>query len=168
MFSNALRETTTTLLERCKEKGLLLATAESCTGGLIAALFTEIPGSSAVFERGVVSYSNASKTALLGVEASLIEAQGAVSEHVAVAMADGMRRRTSVDLVVAVTGIAGPDGGSKEKPVGTVCIAVISEQDTMVETFHFQGDRHSIRMQSVEAALSMLMNIVSRSFSYVA
>lgn len=168
MFTDALCTQAIGILDSCRKRGLVIATAESCTGGLIAALLTEIPGSSSVFERGFVTYSNHSKTQLLGVDAEIIAGHGAVSEAVAVAMAIGARVRAKVDIAVSVTGIAGPDGGSKEKPVGTVCIAIASENDNVVQTFHFSGDRSSIRMQSVSAALTMMGEALKRSFSSVA
>lgn len=168
MFTESLLAEAKDILSFCRKRSLKLATAESCTGGLIAALLTEIPGSSAVFERGFVTYSNESKIQLLGVEKELIADNGAVSEMVAGAMARGARKQAKVDIAVSVTGIAGPDGGSKEKPVGTVYIAVASENDCAVQLFQFTGDRSDIRMQSVAAALSMLRESLKRSFSSVA
>ena len=164
-FPESLQKSADALLARCRQKGLMLVTAESCTGGLIAALLTEIPGSSDVFERGFVTYSNASKTQMLGVDADLIAESGAVSEPVAAAMAQGARKKSGVALAVAVTGIAGPSGGSAEKPVGTVIIAVVSENNTTVQTFHFSGDRNAVRLQSAEAALAMISAALSGSFS---
>ncbi|MFW0776876.1 MAG: CinA family protein [Rickettsiales bacterium] len=165
MFSEELDAQAAGLLQALKSKGLKLATAESCTGGLISALFTEIPGSSAVFDRGFATYSNEAKTQMLGVDAGIIAKHGAVSEDVATAMAVGARDNAGVDLAVSVTGIAGPDGGTKEKPVGTVCIAVSSQNYTSVTTYHFSGDRKSIRLQTVAAALEMIEVSLSRSFS---
>ena len=145
------------LLERCKAAGLMLATAESCTGGLIAGCLTAVPGSSSVFERGFVTYSNDSKIELLGVAAELIAEHGAVSEAVCRAMAEGALAHAHADLSVAVTGIAGPDGGAPDKPVGTVHIAVARHgRDTAHAGHHFPGDRAQIRAASVEAALDML------------
>ncbi|MEZ5924780.1 MAG: CinA family protein [Hyphomicrobiaceae bacterium] len=113
------------LVEKFTTRGLMLATAESCTGGLIAGAVTEIAGSSAVLDRGFVSYSNAAKTEMLGVPSALIEAHGAVSSEVARAMADGALRHSRADIAVAVTGIAGPGGGSPAKPVGLVYVAAL-------------------------------------------
>ena len=118
--------------ERLAARGLTLSLAESCTGGLVAKLLTALPGASRVLSAGVVSYSNASKTALLGVPEALLAEHGAVSESVARAMAEGIRARTGSDLALAITGVAGPDGGSAEKPVGTVCFAVSDANGTMV------------------------------------
>jgi len=165
MFSKSLEKQATDLLHAIKGKGLKLATAESCTGGLISALLTEVAGSSAVFERGFVTYSNQSKTEMLGVDADVIAKHGAVSEDVATAMAAGARDRAKVELSVSVTGIAGPDGGTKEKPVGTVCIAVASQNFITVTTYNFDGDRKSIRLQTVEAALEMVEASLNRSYS---
>jgi nicotinamide-nucleotide amidase len=164
MFTAELLRSATAVLTDCRSKGLRLATAESCTGGLIAALLTEISGSSSVFERGFVTYSNSSKTQLLGVEEARIAEHGAVSEAVAVAMATGARERANVDIAVAVTGVAGPDGGTPEKPVGTVCIAVAAGHHVSVETHRVSGNRSEIRLASVEKALAMLAASLTRSF----
>lgn len=138
-------------------RGWRLVTAESCTGGLIAATCTEVSGSSAWFERGVVTYSNEAKTELLGVPAALIEAHGAVSEPVALAMAEGALRHSHADVAVAVTGIAGPTGGSADKPVGTVWIAwALSGARAHAECHHFPGDRGQVRAATVDHALAGL------------
>jgi len=168
MFTEALKKQAAGIINECRKRGLMIATAESCTGGLIAALLTEIPGSSTVFERGFVTYSNHAKTQMLAVDSDIIAENGAVSEAVACAMSIGARKHAKVDIAVAVTGIAGPDGGSAEKPVGTVCIAIASEADNAVQTFHFKGDRGEVRLQSVEAALAMIREMLTRSFSSVA
>ena len=133
-----------------------IATAESCTGGLIAATCTELAGSSDWFERGVVSYSNAAKTELLGVDAALIAQHGAVSEPVARAMAEGAIARSHAQAGVAVTGVAGPTGGSAEKPVGTVWLAWHVDGRTHSELRHFAGDRAAVRMATVQLALARL------------
>lgn len=131
-----------------------LAVAESCTGGLIAARLTDIPGASAWFDWGVVTYANRAKVALLGVDPRLIEQHGAVSEEVALAMVTGLQRSAAVAWGVAVTGIAGPAGGTPAKPVGTVWLAWIGPNGPAeAEPFHFGGDRSAIRRQSVDAAL---------------
>jgi nicotinamide-nucleotide amidase len=147
-----------TLVALCRSRGLTLTTAESCTGGLIAAAITEIPGSSAVFGTGFVTYSNAAKMALLGVPAALIEAHGAVCEAVARRMAEGALRAAGADIAVSVTGIAGPDGGSAGKPVGTVWFALAARREVSAAGKLFQGDRASIRAQSVAFALEMMEN----------
>jgi nicotinamide-nucleotide amidase len=142
---------------------LTIAIAESCTGGLIASRLTDVPGSSRYVDRGVVTYSNASKIELLGVPADLIGAHGAVSEPVATAMAQGIRVRSRVDIGIGVTGIAGPDGGTPDKPVGTVCIAAISQADTRVRTFRFVGGREMVKFQASQAALDMVRRMLLES-----
>ncbi len=143
--------------EELARRGLTLATAESCTGGLVAERLTRVPGSSRYFPGGVVTYSNAQKTALLDVSAALIGAHGAVSEEVARAMAMGVRSRFGADLGVAVTGVAGPDGGTSEKPVGTVHVALSGPGDTADHRrLRLPGDRERIRWQSSQAALEMV------------
>lgn len=149
--------TIATLLARRQKR---LVTAESCTGGLIAGALTALPGSSAWFERGWITYSNDAKTAELGVDASLIATEGAVSEAVASAMAQGAQRTADVDYALSVTGIAGPDGGTPAKPVGTVCFGWSTPAGTRTETHHFAGDRPSIREQSVACALSGLVALL--------
>jgi nicotinamide-nucleotide amidase len=146
------------LLALCRAKGLRIATAESCTGGLIAGALTEIAGSSDVFERGFVTYSNAAKTDMLGVPASLIGTQGAVSEAVARAMAEGAIARSLADIAVAVTGVAGPSGGSVEKPVGLVHFAVAKRGGLTVHERRELGDigRSPVRQATVQHALAML------------
>ena len=139
-----------------RERGLGVSTAESCTGGLVAHRLTNIPGSSRYVDRGVVVYSNEAKTDLLGVPAELIRAHGAVSAPVAEAMARGVCRIGGTACGVAVTGIAGPDGGSPEKPVGTVFIGVASPAGVEVRRFHFAGGREAVKGQSAQAALDML------------
>jgi nicotinamide-nucleotide amidase len=148
----------TALVEACKAAGLTLATAESCTGGLVAALLTEVAGSSAVVDRGFVTYSNAAKTDLVGVPAALIDAVGAVSEPVARAMAEGARRRAGVSLAVAITGIAGPGGATPTKPVGLVHFALSAEGRPTVHRRREFGDpgRAAVRWLAVDEALSLL------------
>ncbi len=141
-----------------------MAAAESCTGGLVAAACTARPGSSAWFERGVVTYSNAAKTELLGVPAALIAAHGAVSAEVARAMAEGAVARTPATFAVAVTGIAGPDGGSAAKPVGTVWIATCARGSAAAAVLlQAHGDRAAVRAQSVVRALELLLARVETS-----
>ncbi|HET8698466.1 MAG TPA: CinA family protein [Gammaproteobacteria bacterium] len=139
---------------------LRMATAESCTGGWIAKAVTDVPGSSQWFEGGVVVYSNALKTSLLGVPPALIDAHGAVSEPVVRAMADGARARLGVDLTIAVSGVAGPDGGTADKPVGTVWFAWATPQGTHTECRQLGGDREAVRRQSVAHALERLVALV--------
>jgi len=143
-----------------RARGWHLATAESCTGGLIAAACTAVAGSSDWFERGFVTYSNAAKSDLLGVDAALIAAEGAVSERVARAMAEGALARSPADLTVAVTGIAGPGGGSAGKPVGLVWLALAQRGGgTNAERLQLEGDRSAVRAQTVHIALARLLAI---------
>jgi len=135
----------------------LLATAESCTGGMIAAACTDLAGSSAWFERGFVTYSNAAKTELLGVDAALIDSQGAVSEAVVRAMAAGALVRSHAQVALAVTGVAGPSGGSADKPVGTVWFGWATPNGISSELQHFDGDRAAVRQATVHHALLGLL-----------
>jgi len=144
------------LAEALRSRGWRLATAESCTGGLIAAACTQLAGSSDWFERGVVSYSNAAKTELLDVPATLIEAHGAVSEAVARAMVQGALQHAPVELAVAVTGIAGPGGAVPGKPVGTVWLAWGTAAGVRAELLQLGGDRDAVRLAAVQAALQRL------------
>lgn len=139
------------------QQGQRLVTAESCTGGMIAAAITARAGSSAWFERGWVTYSNAAKTEALGVDASLIATYGAVSESVAEAMARGAYDHSQTDYAVAVTGIAGPEGGTVDKPVGTVCFGWANRSHSYTNTQQFTGNRQSIRQQAVIHALAGLL-----------
>ena len=139
-----------------RSRGWTLATAESCTGGQIAAACTELAGSSDWFERGFVTYSNAAKTELLGVDAALIEAQGAVSEPVARAMAEGVRARFGTDLGVATTGFAGPAGGTPENPVGTAYVALAHKDGTDVTRYGWLGTRYEIMSRTAKLALNMV------------
>ena len=137
-----------------------MATAESCTGGLIAATCTELAGSSNWFERGFVSYSNAAKCELLGVDAALIDAHGAVSEPVVRAMAVGALAHSRAQVAVAVTGVAGPSGGSAAKPVGTVWLAWATPTGVTSEVQHFAGDRAAVRLATVHHALARLAELI--------
>ena len=145
------------LIDRLRAQGLMLATAESCTGGLIAAALTARAGSSDVLECGFVTYSNAAKSRMLGLPAALIAAEGAVSEAVAKAMAEGALRHSSADIAISVTGIAGPSGGSAAKPVGLVYIGrARRNRETAVQRHIFSGDRTAIRHQTVLAGFAMV------------
>jgi nicotinamide-nucleotide amidase len=139
-----------------RERKLTVGVAESCSGGLLASRLTDVPGSSEYVERGAVCYSNKSKTDMVGVPAPLIAQHGAVSEAVAEAMARGIRERAGTNVGIGITGIAGPGGGTPEKPVGTVCIAVIVDGDQRVRTFPFFGGREMVKFQSTQAAMNML------------
>ena len=146
---------------RCRCAAGALAAAESCTGGWIAKALTDVAGSSQWFEGGVVAYSNAAKTELLGVSTDVLEAHGAVSEETVLAMAEGARRRFAADLAVAVSGIAGPDGGTQDKPVGTVHFAWAGAgRRTTAARRIFAGGRESVRRQTVALALERLVELV--------
>ncbi|RMF11770.1 MAG: CinA family protein [Alphaproteobacteria bacterium] len=149
----------TELVAEFTRRDLSVTTAESCTGGLVAAVITEVPGASAVFDRGFVTYTNAAKSEMLGVPAPLILEYGAVSEEVARAMADGALARSHADLAVSITGIAGPSGGTPEKPVGTVCFAVAMKGTaTRSWTRHFADrGRGLVREEAARFALGLLM-----------
>lgn len=142
--------------ELLRARGATIAVAESCTGGLLVSRLTDVPGSSAYVERGAVCYSNRAKVEWLGVAEALIDEHGAVSEAVAEAMAAGIRARAGVTVGVGVTGIAGPGGGTREKPVGTVAIAVQTGDDARVRTFRFMGGREMVKYQASQAALNMV------------
>ena len=150
------------VLAACGGKGVMLAMAESCTGGMIAAALTDIAGSSSVVERGFVTYTNEAKHEMLGVPAPLIEQVGAVSEEVARAMAEGAVSHSNAQISVSVTGVAGPGGGSDEKPVGLVHMAVAYEgRDTVHERHVFSGDRQAVREQTVMAAFSLVLRVLA-------
>lgn len=156
----ALQELARELGDQLKRQGLFLALAESCTGGLISKLVTDIPGSSAWFEAGLVTYANEAKMELLGVPEEILVEHGAVSEACAKAMAQGARSSREVDLALATTGIAGPGGGSVHKPVGTVFIALSAKDGTRAVLHKFSGNRTEVREQTAEAALKMLLDFV--------
>ncbi len=143
------------------EKKLKTATAESCTGGLIAHTFTNISGSSDYFERGVVTYSNRAKIDLLDVFKDILIKHGAVSKPVAKAMAEGIRKKSKVDIGIATTGIAGPTGGTDEKPVGLVYIAVSNSKETIVKKFNFKGNRIENKYSACNAAFEMIHDAIS-------
>jgi nicotinamide-nucleotide amidase len=147
------------LIDRCRRENLKIATAESCTGGLLAGAITEVPGASHVFGWGVVTYANSAKIELLGVPRELIDKHGAVSEEVAIAMAEGALARSGADVAVAVTGIAGPDGGTEQKPVGLVYLASARKGRPTLKASHHFADfgRDSARFAAVQQAIRMLM-----------
>jgi nicotinamide-nucleotide amidase len=162
MIDGELRDMAAKLIDLCRAKKLKLVTAESCTGGLIAATLTEIPGASDVLERGFVNYSNAAKEANLGVPAEILRRDGAVSEAAARAMAAGALKASPADLSIAVTGIAGPDGGSVEKPVGLVHFAAARRGGkTLHREVRFgEVGRSEVRRRSVVAALALVAELV--------
>ena len=161
--TDSLGDLATRTLADCRARGLTVATAESCTGGLVAAALTEIAGSSDVVDRGFVTYSNAAKAAMLGVPMPLIEAVGAVSVEVARAMAEGAAAAAGVDIAVAITGIAGPGGATATKPVGLVHFATARRGGQTVDERHVvPGDRAAIRRRSVAIALRMIREAAAR------
>lgn len=161
LYAFNLLAQTANLADILQKNGWLMTTAESCTGGMIAAACTELAGSSNWFERGFVTYSNAAKSELLGVDALLIEHHGAVSEPVARAMAQGALARSHAQAAVAVTGVAGPGGGSVGKPVGTVWFGWATPAGTVSEMKCFGGDRASIRQATVAHALARLIDLLA-------
>jgi len=160
-MSEELRAAATAVLDVCRARGLKIATAESCTGGLVAGALTDIAGSSAVLDRGFVTYSNNAKHEVLGVLVATIENHGAVSRETAEAMARGALERAGVDLAIAITGIAGPGGGSKDKPIGLVHFAAAARNGTLVQQEKRYGDigRSAVRHKSVLQALLMLHDL---------
>lgn len=146
-----------------KEKKLTIATAESCSGGFIAHSLTNISGSSDYFDRGIVSYSNKSKMELLDIKDDILKKYGAVSEQVAKIMADNVRKKSNVDIGISTTGIAGPTGGTNEKPVGLVYIAISINDETFVKKFQFNGDRLKNKENTCNGALQMLLKLLSNS-----
>jgi nicotinamide-nucleotide amidase len=161
-----LYELSTAVANAFSQRGWTLAVAESCTGGLLASSLTDLAGSSQWFERGYVTYSNAAKVACLQVSPTLIEAEGAVSEAVAIAMVLGAQLSSGVTAAISITGIAGPGGGTPEKPVGTVCFGWAVEQvdasnHVTTTTAHFLGDRQSVRQQAVLFALRGLLKTIA-------
>ncbi len=156
-FSDASLKSAARIIAACTASGQKLATAESCTGGLIGACLTEIPGSSAVVDRGFIVYSNQAKIDLLGVPAALLDAHGAVSAEVAAAMAGGACERAGVDLAIAVTGIAGPGGATPGKPVGLVHLALAVDSRIEAHREVFRGDRSAVRQATLARALAMIL-----------
>lgn len=161
MFPSPLLRLAEVVLADARAQKLRIATAESCTGGLIGALLTEIPGSSDVFDRGFIVYSNRAKSDMLGVPGDLIADLGAVSEAVARAMAEGAVENSNAHMAVAVTGVAGPGGGTKMKPIGLVHVAAARERRSIIHEAHRFGDigRSEIRLKTVEAALQLLQRL---------
>ncbi len=164
LFASALIESAEELLQICKERQLTIATAESCTGGLLAALLTEVPGSSKVFERGFVTYSNEAKAELLEVGAQLIKAYGAVSSEVALAMAEGALKLSRASMGISITGVAGPGGGTAEKPVGLIFLACVREgKDAIASRLELgRRTRRQIREAAVAEALRLLRTQADR------
>ncbi|MFL5981054.1 MAG: competence/damage-inducible protein A [Gaiellaceae bacterium] len=163
LFSRDERRVEELVLDLCQAQGLSLATAESCTGGMVAERLTSVPGSSQVFVGGVVAYADEVKAAELGVPQELLEQHGAVSAEVAAAMAAGARKRLGGDVAVAVTGIAGPDGGSEEKPVGLVYLHAEAPHGSRSVDFVFPGDREGVRRRAAVTALHLVRRLLSQS-----
>ena len=157
MFDPKTLELATAVLDACRQRGWRLATAESCTGGLVAAALTAIPGSSDVVDRGFVTYSNRAKMELLGVPATILSEHGAISAETALAMATGAIARASVDLAVSISGLAGPGGGGVEKPVGLIHFGVATKNVGRNERRIFPGDRTEIRRAAMMRALDFLL-----------
>ena len=151
---------TKTLADILLSRNWTLSLAESCTGGLVCATLTELAGSSEWFERGYITYSNEAKNECLGVPTQLIESHGAVSEQTAKAMAEGARINSGSDVAISITGIAGPSGGSADKPVGTVCFGWATENQSLTKTMRFDGDRQAVRRQATEFALTELIALL--------
>jgi nicotinamide-nucleotide amidase len=165
MIDDAMRRTASRLLDLCRAQGLHIATAESCTGGLVAGALTEIAGSSDVVDRGFVTYSNAAKQAMLDVPATILARHGAVSAQTAAAMAKGALKHSEADLAVAITGVAGPGGGSKRKPVGLVYFAAASRTGRRIARTRRFGKigRRRVRERSVLQALALLEELAERA-----
>jgi nicotinamide-nucleotide amidase len=151
--------------DELKKYQVTIATAESCTGGLLAHMLTNVSGSSEYFDRGVISYSNTAKMELLGIPAQLLKNYGAVSKQVAAAMAKAIQQRSQVDIGIAITGIAGPTGGTKDKPVGLVFISVSTKDTVVVKEFLFSGDRLANKDSTCTAALELLLETLSQKKS---
>lgn len=163
-MNDALTDLSQRVGQALRARGWSLATAESCTGGWIGEVVTRVSGSSAWYDRGFITYSNAAKQSLLGVAVETLERHGAVSEATVVEMAAGALSRSEADVAVAVSGVAGPTGGSAEKPVGTVCIAwAVGDGVRQVETFRFAGDRTDVRRQTVVTALEGVIRLAAET-----
>ncbi|MBQ2763837.1 MAG: CinA family protein [Firmicutes bacterium] len=144
------------IVEKLIERGIVVATAESCTGGLISSTITDVPGSSAIFGYGMVTYSNEAKMKILGVKEDTLKQFGAVSKETAYEMAEGLKKVSSADVSISVTGIAGPGGGSEEKPVGLVYMGIATNEGIFTKKNLFNGDRDEIRKQTVHTALNLI------------
>lgn len=164
-FPSSLLDSAASLLDALRRRSLLIATAESCTGGLLGGLLTEIPGASAMFERGFVTYSDAAKSEMLNVDPGLLARHGAVSREAAAAMAAGALDKSSAHLAVAITGVAGPDGGSPEKPVGRVYIcATLRDGETLERELSFGNiGRAEVRLASLKEALALARAMLDKS-----
>ena len=164
-FSKKLLVSAAKIVRRCAKKKWKIATAESCTGGLIAACITEIPGASKGFQQGYITYSDASKNKILNVSINSIRKFGAVSKEVAILMAKGLYSKNKCDLSISVTGIAGPSGGRRDKPVGLTYIALKSKKINFCGKFLFSGDRRKIRLAALEKTILMISKLMSGKVS---
>lgn len=163
MLSANLKQLSEQVGNALKLHAISLATAESCTGGWVAREITAIPGSSHWFDRGLVTYTNQSKQEMLGVKEATLEKYGAVSEQTVMEMAEGALQHSHAGVSVAISGIAGPGGGSTEKPVGTVCLAwAMEDKPTQCQTLHYEGDREQVRQQAVISALQGLLDYLDK------
>lgn len=160
-------DTVEKIYREAKNKNLKISCAESCTGGLIGAALTEFPGISEIFNGSAVTYSNEAKINILGVKPETLKNFGAVSEQCAIEMAEGSMRIYNSDIAISVTGIAGPDGGTKLKPVGTVCFGISTEKNLYSFTKIFQGNRNDIRLQTVNNALEELLKVIKKNPSEI-
>ena len=162
MFSDEIINLATSVLEQCRNRKIHVSTAESCTGGLIVGALTEIAGSSDVVDRGFITYTNRAKMEMLGVSNDILKIDGAVSKETALAMSEGAIKNSSANIAVSVTGIAGPGGGSEQKPVGLVHMAAIKRGDNPIHQEHRFGDigRDKVREATVIAALNLLANVI--------
>ena len=159
MFTTKLKKLAIKLISACREKNIKIASAESCTGGLIAGCITSVAGSSDVFERGFNTYSNEAKSELLSIPIDVIASNGAVSKATAIAMCEGALKNAPVQLTISVTGVAGPGGGTIEKPVGTVYMASARVgKSTIEKSYLFNGNRDQIRLYTIEKALELMLS----------
>lgn len=157
---NTIQTTTVNLIEKLTARNLTISTAESCTAGGVAYTLTNIPGSSQVFEYGFITYSNHAKQKILHVPAEILLKHGAVSEEVVISMAQGAQQLSKADLTIAISGVAGPDGGTMQKPVGTVWIAWQYNQQSTAKCYHFAGDRNKVRENTILNALQVAYDIL--------
>lgn len=157
MFSHTILELAKSIILHARKNNITISTAESCTGGLIIASLTEISGSSAVVDRGFITYTNQSKMDMLDIQRPILQKYGAVSEQIVIQMANGARLKSGSDITIAVSGVAGPTGGSQEKPVGLVHFAISTNKETVAFQLMFKGNRETVRLQTVETALNKIL-----------
>ena len=160
MYPIKIQKKASLILKKCIKKKIKLSFAESCTGGLLSSLITSFPNSSKIFTMGYVTYSNLSKQKTLGVKKKILKKYGAVSREVAKEMANGLWKKNKVNIVVSITGIAGPTGATKEKKIGLVYIGIKSKKGTKIHEFNFTGDRKKIRLNSVDKAIDLILSAI--------